>query len=397
MSRTLQPPKYRLHKPTGQAVVTVRTPDGRRQDVYLGRHGTPESHAEYARVLRERPADRPTAARPPAHTATVNELLAAFREHAVSFYVKNGRPTTEVREYGYAARLVRQLYGHRPAGEFDVLALDAVRRAMVAAGWCRTRVNKQVGRVKRMFRWAAARKLVPAGLLAELDTLDGLKAGRSAAAERAKVGPVPDAHVNAVLPYLRPPARAMVRLQRLTGMRPGEVCGLRLADVDRSGPVWVYRPQEHKTEHHGRDRAVHIGPRGQAVIVEHLAGHLPAADEPVFSPARDRERRYAERRAKRKSKVTPSQQDRRKHRPVRVPGRAYLVSSYAHAVRAACRAAGVPAWHPHQLRHTHATEVRRQFGAEAAQAALGHANLRATEVYAEKDAALAARVAAAVG
>lgn len=38
-------PSYRLHKPTGQAVVTL---DGR--DVYLGRHGTPKSREAFDRL-----------------------------------------------------------------------------------------------------------------------------------------------------------------------------------------------------------------------------------------------------------------------------------------------------------------------------------------------------------
>lgn len=39
-------------------------------------------------------------------------------------------------------------------------------------------------------------------------------------------------------------------------------------------------------------------------------------------------------------------------------------------------------WHPHQLRHGFATEVRRQFGLEHARRALGHSNAKITEVYA---------------
>src|SRR5262249_8851728 len=41
-------------------------------------------------------------------------------------------------------------------------------------------------------------------------------------------------------------------------------------------------------------------------------------------------------------------------------------------------------WHPHQLRHSHGTEVRRRFGLEAAQAARGHAQAKVTEVYAQR-------------
>ena len=63
----------------------------------------------------------------------------------------------------------------------------------------------------------------------------------------------------------------------------------------------------------------------------------------------------------------------------------------------ACKAAAIPHWHPHQLRHTHATEVRRRFGLEAAQAALGHSKADVTQLYAERDLALAAKVAAELG
>ena len=45
---SLGTPSYRLHKPSGQAVVTL---DGR--DIYLGRYGSPESRAEFDRLLAE--------------------------------------------------------------------------------------------------------------------------------------------------------------------------------------------------------------------------------------------------------------------------------------------------------------------------------------------------------
>ncbi len=77
------------------------------------------------------------------------------------------------------------------------------------------------------------------------------------------------------MPFLTPHLQTMVRLQRLTGMRPGEVCQLRLAEVDRSGELWVYRPTQHKTAHHGKTRAIHLGPRAQALITEFLIGTNP--------------------------------------------------------------------------------------------------------------------------
>jgi site-specific recombinase XerC len=49
------------------------------------------------------------------------------------------------------------------------------------------------------------------------------------------------------------------------------------------------------------------------------------------------------------------------------------------------------------LRHSAATDIRRQFGLEAAQAVLGHATLGVTQLYAEKDMEAAKRIMGAIG
>lgn len=54
-------------------------------------------------------------------------------------------------------------------------------------------------------------------------------------------------------------------------------------------------------------------------------------------------------------------------------------------------------WHPHQLRHTAGTELRKQHGVEAAQVILGHKRLSTTEIYAEKNVEAARKIMAAVG
>ena len=63
------------------------------------------------------------------------------------------------------------------------------------------------------------------------------------------------------------------------------------------------------------------------------------------------------------------------------------------------RKAGVeiPHWHPHQLRHSRGTEIRSNYGIEAAQVALGHARADITEVYAEKNMELAIQIARETG
>jgi integrase len=57
----------------------------------------------------------------------------------------------------------------------------------------------------------------------------------------------------------------------------------------------------------------------------------------------------------------------------------------------------LPRWHANQLRHTRATEIRRTYGLEAAQVILGHAKADVTQVYAERDHALAADVMKKIG
>jgi integrase len=117
----------------------------------------------------------------------------------------------------------------------------------------------------------------------------------------------------------------------------------------------------------------------------------------LFSPFHAREERFRVYRSKRKSKVQPSQFARKKHNPKLVPAAEYNPHTYAHAVRVASRKAGVPHWHPNQLRHLFATEVRKEHGLEAAQVLLGHSRADVTQVYAERNEALAATVAAKIG
>lgn len=397
MARPRNPlPKYELHKPSGSARVRWA---GR--EVWLGKHGTPESLKEYARICAEigaAPAAAPVAGR----RATVAEVLLAFMTHAQAHYRgADGAPTSEFREHGRSILHLEQLYGHTPAAEFGPLALKAVRAAMVAAKWSRKTVNKRVSRVRHIFRWAAGEELVPVAVVEALECVAGLQKGRTAAHETDPVGPAPLADVTAALPFLDRHQRAMARLQLLTGMRPGEACVLRLCELDRTGAVWAWRPEAHKTAWRGADKTVLFGPQAQAVIAEFLAGCdadlRPKDDDWLFSPARAREERYRRLRAARKSPVQPSQASRKKAAPKRAPGARYNVSGYDHAIERACARAGVPRWSSNQLRHTFATGVRKRYGLEAAQVLLGHAKADVTQIYAERDLDLALRVAGEVG
>jgi integrase len=209
------------------------------------------------------------------------------------------------------------------------------------------------------------------------------------------VKPVPDAFVDAIRPHVARQVWAMIGLQRLTGMRPGEVATMRTRDLDTSGRVWTYTPASHKTEHHGRERRIYLGPQAQAVLKPWLRPDLGAY---LFSPAEAMEELRAEKRMNRQTPKTPSQRARtRRRKPRRAPGACYSTESYRRAIAYACKWAGVPKWHPNQLRHSCATRLRKEFGLDVARAVLGHATPVVTEVYAELDGAKAAEAMERVG
>jgi integrase len=212
--------------------------------------------------------------------------------------------------------------------------------------------------------------------------------------------------VEATLPHLPDVVADMVRVQRLTGMRPAELCMLRPRDLDRSSDVWLYRPASHKTQHHGRDRVIFIGPQAQAVLLRYLARDTDAY---CFAPC-DSEKKRRVPRGRGKSQ--------------RGFGARYDVATYRRAIHRACDKAFphpefpegakvhelTPAqraelrkwqqshrWSPNQLRHAMATETRREFGLEEAQVILGHARADVTQIYAERDLAKGVEVARRIG
>jgi integrase len=262
MPRHKSIPSYRLHRPSGQAIVTLPDGLGVRRDVYLGKYGTSESRAEYARVIGEWEASGRCLPQP-AHKSsslTVNELLIAYWTHAEAFYrFAERKHCGQAYCLKDALRVVKELYGHTAAVNFGPLALKACRQRMVENGWSRRYVNAQVDRIRRAFRWAAGEELIPGEVHQNLLAVEGLRRGKTSAREGKKVKPVPQEQIDATLPFLPPVIRAMVNFQLLTGCRPGELCLIRPIDLDMSNPSrWVFSPEKHKTEHHDIERHIDL-------------------------------------------------------------------------------------------------------------------------------------------
>jgi len=390
-------PKYRHYLPKDLAVVRI---DGK--DHYLGKFGSPESREKYRRLLAEllaEPAPLPATPSPrivESGPAVTQLMVAYWDRHVVPYYVKDGHPTSERDNIRQALRFARRLYGQSPARDFSPLALKAVRGAMIEAGRCRSLINKDINRIRGVFRWAVEHELVPVAVYQALATVAGLPRGRSEARERPPVRPVPQEHVEAVLPRVSPTVATMIRVQQLAGMRPQEVILMRAVDIDRTDPAcWAYRPHRYKSEHRDRDRVIFLGPRCQELLRPYLdydpAGYL-------FSPRRAEAQRRAELGARRKRPLTPAQRARRpKADPKRAPGDLYDDGAYRKAIRRECVRLGIPIWFPHQLRHNAASEIRRKYGLEASQAVLGHSELGTTQIYAEVDLSAARRIMMEVG
>ncbi len=111
-----QLPSYRLHKQSGQAVVTLC---GR--DFYLGPHGTQVSRAEYDRLIAEYLVSgrRLPGREVEAEAITVNELLVAYARYAKSYYVnREGDPDREWRHIERIMIPIRRMHGTSSAADF---------------------------------------------------------------------------------------------------------------------------------------------------------------------------------------------------------------------------------------------------------------------------------------
>ena len=413
-------PKYRRH--SSRNVVL----NGKR--VYLsGPYGSKESRQEYRRLCLEWEVQgRPSAPIPTPAEITISELMVRYWQFATLHYVKNGRPTDEIHCVKSALRLVKELYGSIAASAFGPLALKAVRERMITEGFARGTINKNVGRIKRFFRWCASEELVPASIWQNLASVQGLQRGRTDATERPPVLPVNIATVEATLPHMPPVVADMVKLQLSAGMRPGEVCLLRPCDIDRTGPVWKYVPMESKMEHKGRGRIIFIGPQGQAILLPYL---LRSPEAFCFVPKESEAKRRA---LATEQRATPASYGNavgtnRKRSPKRPAGTRYDTGSYHRAIQRACEIAfkmpkelrfilpGLNAvqrkqfskhasewraahcWGPNRLRHTKATAVRAEYGIEAVKTVLGHSDVQTSLIYAERDEKLAEQIALKLG
>lgn len=298
---------------------------------------------------------------------TVDEICGGWIGWCETYYRrKDGSQTGEAWGCQNAVRILRKMYGTRPAAELQHADMLAVRDALVRSGIARVTVNRYMERIKRMWRWALDEGLVSATQKAELSQAQNLKAFRSDAPETEPVRPVDDSVIEATCAVMARNTSDMVRVQRLTGMRPGEICNMEWSCIDTTRTPWVYKPKWHKTEWKGKDRAVLIGPKARALLEKYMSWPHPFSPQAAFDveTACGAEGRRGVRGIP--DKLTPE----------------WDTARYGCTVRDAAKRAGVSQWSPNQLRHSFATDVRRRYGITTAGALLGHSDrLKITHGY----------------
>lgn len=421
-------PKYRKHKKSDQAIVTLAG-----KDHYLGPHGTDVSKQEYDRLVAEylaagRRAPSTLEAEAEAAVLKVNDIILPFWEHAQVHYRKpDGTPTSEVDNFRQILRHVRRLFGKLPAEQFGPLKLQALQEHLIQLDWSRKHINAQVSRVKRMFKWAVAKEMVPPAIHEALLRAPGLKKGRTPARETEPVKPVPEEQIESVKPFVSSQVRDLIELQLLTGSRADKLVVLRSTDLKTDNDIWTAQPADHKTAHHEHDLTIYFGPKAQEILKSRMLGR--PLDAYLFSAAEAKEEHQARRHEARTTPMSCGNRpgSNRKGGSSRAPKGRYTVASYRRAIQRACEKAYPPpdhlakikvegkkgkrwekdsewrerlgdsgwaelkawqhahCWSPHQLRHNAGTYIRKEFGVEVARVILGQRCLKVTEIYAELD------------
>ncbi len=303
---------------------------------------------------------------------TLNDLMLRFRTEEVPRY-----SVDEQWCFKSVIRIVRELFGATPLDQFGPLKLRIIRDGMIAKGWSRTTVNKQVMRLRLIINWGISWELVSQTVADSLKTIKSLEAGETAAPESRVRRAVSEADLTLVRSKLcKPVYQDLFDLMLLCGARSGELLSLTTGDIDRSGELWRVELRHHKTSHKGKDRTLFFNATAQLILRKYLKAD---PSESLFGIGRMRfgkavkcacEVAFGMPKELRRKNLTPEQ---------RVQAKAWRRQHV---------------FTPHWLRHTVATKLADDVGTEAAQRLLGHASKAMTEHYsrsAEKQAQEAAK------
>ena len=330
----------------------------------LGLWGSPEAKVAYARFIAQLQSNPITYGIGQRVIGTggadvlVAELAADFFRHIQNSVRMH---PAHICHFKTTIAYLVEIYGDILVDTFSPKKLKTVRDQMVRRGkLCRKGINDYIGRIVRIFAWGVEEEIVQPNTVAALREVKNLSKGSPGTFDHPPRQDVPDDVIRKTLPFMSPTVRAMVMIQWYTGMRPCEVCKMTVGDIDwtRVPGLWHYIPNGHKTEEYVGEKIVPMGKPEQELIAPYMEGKKP--ESAVFSPRTAIQELKEQRRAERKSKIIPSQQERDNRRakhPSDNVGEFYDESSYRKAIGHAIKKGNsilpegekIPHWTPYPL------------------------------------------------
>jgi integrase len=349
-------PMLRTHA-SGQYVVRLSG-----FDHYLG-HDLKAAKQKYGELIGQWEAKGRTTVYESSDTkSTIEWTVKQYLDYCSIYYVKRGKPTSQVKNIKAALEDLVELFGSLPMDQFQPKSLLMLIEKWINDGLVRRSVNDRHRITTVFLRWAGVRGYCQVDAWMKSKIVDTQRIGRSKAPDRPERKPPPSEDIQTVREYTCERVKDMIDLQIMTGMRSCEICAMRPQDIDRSNEIWVYvvPPEFNKTSHRNKIRKVALGEKAKAIISKYLPMRLDSQE--IF------QNQY-------RTKYTPE--------------------NYRGVIRFACQKNKIPIWSPHALRHLAATEIRRKYGVDAARAVLGHSDVTTTLNYAkpEPDLDLACKVA----
>lgn len=352
-------PTYRKHSSRDKAIVEH---NGKRRTL-PGKFNSAESKQAYENFLCSIGVDGNLNAAD-GTPLSVGRLVAMFLEWAAGEYGEG--PDTRYSVYRAATKHLFPEYRHHDADKFGPKCLRSVMDKMAKKKLSRNYINAVRGQICFVFQWGVVEELIPPAVLHAIERVPGLRKGRTEARETDKKIDVKWEWVESILPEVSPTVQNMLRFQWLVFFRSKSICLAEPEQFKTDDTVWEWRPR-HKTEHLGNEAVLFVGPKAQSLL------------KPLLEETKPGKRLF--------------------------PG--YTTRSYCRAVTRAIARVNkklaeknqepIPRWSPHCLRHTRGDYVRQRFGAEAAQAALAHESLKATELYTKRLQDKARSVASEIG
>ena len=171
-SRGSTPPKYRLHKASGKAVVSIHG-----KDHYLGQHGTRDSHTNYKLLIAGLWAKNEgliPIIPAPSEAISVGLLAVEFAKYAKKKYRhENGDQKSEWFIIKNMLTEIRSTYGDLEVNEFGPGRFESYRQSLVAKGLAKHTVKRYSDYVKKMFQYDVKMEMIPVELNQSLLTCVG--------------------------------------------------------------------------------------------------------------------------------------------------------------------------------------------------------------------------------